>query len=258
MKSFVRKLVTVGLVSGTILASSYSYALQALALTQEQILQKLNQVPVFTFANPQGDILLGKGENNKKVAYLFISQQEAQKAVQEMSQKNPGQKLQVLPLPLGQMYKAVTEGKDKPDTPVLNLVPVDQQVKSAVTVLTQENPQQQVKEFPGVPLFFAIINQDKKEAYLTYQEGQQTVIPLFFEKESLQKLVEQFKKQKPELASSIQMRVVSLEQMIGIFQKENDQAVGYMQLIPSQESIQFILNSQQQQPNKPSQPAPNK
>lgn len=253
MKSFVRWSATLGLVGSTILASWLGYPLRALALSQEQILQKLNSIPVFTFANEQGGILLGAGENNKKVAYLFISQQQAQQEAERIAKSNPAQKVKILPLSLGEMYKAVTEKKNQPDTPLLDFVPNQQQVKAALTLLTQQNPQ--VKDFPGVPLFYATVTQNQKEAYLTYQDGKETVIPLFFEKEALQQVVDQFKKQKPEQASTVTMRVISLEDILGAFQSDKDESLNYMELIPSREAVEFILRVQQQQQQKnPSQP----
>jgi nickel transport protein len=54
MKSLVRWSATVGLV-GSALIGSFSYDnLQALALTEDQVVQKLQSVPVFTVTDAQG------------------------------------------------------------------------------------------------------------------------------------------------------------------------------------------------------------
>ncbi|MGL5808235.1 MAG: Tic22 family protein, partial [Xenococcaceae cyanobacterium] len=84
MKSFIRFGATLGLVGSTFLGAWGSLDLKALALPQEQILQKLKPVPVFTITDQQGAPLVASGENNAKVAGVFISQQDAQNFVSQL------------------------------------------------------------------------------------------------------------------------------------------------------------------------------
>jgi hypothetical protein len=57
-------------------------------------------------------------------------------------------------------------------------------------------------------------------------------------------MVERFKKEKPDLASSIKIEVVPLESVMATMQESNDEMLGKIVLVPSQESLQFIRSVQ--------------
>ncbi|MGB3204705.1 MAG: Tic22 family protein, partial [Crinalium sp.] len=82
MKSFVRWGATLGLVGTTLLSTSFLGNLQALALPAEQVIQKLQTIPVFTVTDAKGAPLVRsiKNAQNKdvSVAGIFISQRDAQ------------------------------------------------------------------------------------------------------------------------------------------------------------------------------------
>jgi len=102
----------------------------------------------------------------------------------------------------------------------------------------------QGQEFRGVPLFVAKGGQEG--GYLTIQQEGQSVIPFFFDKEQLQNLVNRFKEQQPNLASSVQIQVVPLEGIINTLQTQDNPQLEQILLIPSQESLQFLRQSSSQ------------
>lgn len=245
IKSFIRKIFIATIISQIILFSGLISRNPVLALSQEEVLQKLAAITVFTIANEQGDLLIAQAQNQKNLALLYISQQEAQKATEQFKQKNPEGSYQVLPVSLANMYKFIKERAGQENTPLLDLIPVQRQVDAAKNLLRQQN--QAVNEFQGVPLFYVTYQQDKQEVFLTAKNGEQTIIPLYFEKETLQNQLERVKQEQPEIASTFQIRVMPLEKLIILFEQENTEAVRKMVVVPSQETVEFLRKFQQQQ-----------
>jgi hypothetical protein len=95
MKSLVRWSATLGLVGSALLGSFCTDNLQALALTEDQVVQKLQSVPVFTVTDAQGSPLVAsipKGQNQNQttaVAGVFISQKDAQAFVERLKTEKP-------------------------------------------------------------------------------------------------------------------------------------------------------------------------
>jgi nickel transport protein len=157
MKSLVRWSATLGLVGSTLLGSFCTENLQALALTQEQVLQKLQSVPVFTVTDPQGSPLVASvpnGQNQNQttaVAGVFISQRDAQAFVDRLKKEKPelGRTVQVVPVSLAEVYKLDQENRNKPNGLDFAFIPVEQQVQSAQAIVGQSG--QQAQQFQGTP-----------------------------------------------------------------------------------------------------------
>lgn len=251
MKSLIRWSATLGILGSTFLGT----CLQALALPVEQVVQKLQPVPVFTITDAKGAPLVASvNQSDKKgsVAGVFISQKDAQAFVERLKKENPqlGGTVKVVPISLGDIYKLQQSNKNKPDSLNFAYVPVQQQVQSAMAILRQTDPKAQ--QFPGVPLFVARAGEDK--GYLTVQQGNQQLIPFFFDKEQLQKMVERFKQQQPKVASTIQIQAVPLENMLETFSSSTNQQLNNVILVPSTESMEFLRTIQQKPANNTQQP----
>ena len=250
MKSLIRWSATLGLVGSTVLGSWFG---PTLALPKQEILQKLGPVPVFTIADPQGAPLVASGEDDSKVAGVFISQSDAESFVEKLKGENPtlANQVRVVTVSLGEVYELAQEIESKGNDLVFQFVPMQQQVQSAETLLRQNNPE--FKEFKGVPLFFATVTKDNQEGYLYYQQetenGTQKKIPLFFEKEPLLQMVEKFKSQQPDMASQVEtkIKVASLEVIIAAFQNKDAEDLSQMVLVPSRESSEIVKKALQQQ-----------
>jgi len=233
------------LVNVDYLAASEAGNLKALALSNAQIDGKLRPVPVFALTDATGALLIdsvpkqGQGQSgNDSVAGIFISPQDARAFVEQLKTTNPqlAASVRVMPVSLGEIYQLSQANKGKPDEVKFDYVPAPQQVESAKTVLRQNG--QQVNEFNGVPLFVA--RGGPENGYLTIQRGQQEVIPLFFNKEELQELVERFKQQQPNLSATIKIEVVNLENVLEALPTENDPFFEQIILVPSRESRDFV------------------
>jgi Tic22-like family len=267
MKSLVRLSAAVGLVSSTVLGVLVAGGLQVLALTPEQIIQKLRPIPVFTIANAQGAPLVASPPNGEKggpVAGVFISQKDAVAFLENLKSKNPNlaKEVKVVPVSLAEVYQLNKANQGKPNELDFAYVPTKQQVDSAVAVLKQNG--QDVKQYNGTPLFVARAGKDK--GFLTIQQGNQAVIPMFFNKEELQGLLDRFKQQQPDLAGSVDIQVFPLEGVMEAMQKQNDPQLDKIVLIPARESIEFVRSLQsgggapaaQPKPQTPAAPAKKK
>ncbi|MBR8828169.1 MAG: hypothetical protein DSM107014_09780, partial [Gomphosphaeria aponina SAG 52.96 = DSM 107014] len=83
-----------------------------------------------------------------------------------------------------------------------------------------------------------------QQGYLTLKQNEQEVIPFFFEKEQLDAMLEQFKQDKPDIASTIKIEVVALESIMTTLQESDDEMLTKILLWPSQESIEFVRSTQ--------------
>ncbi|MEQ8468473.1 Tic22 family protein [Coleofasciculus sp. E1-EBD-02] len=244
MKSLVRWSATLGLVGTTLLGSFFGGNLRALALTEQQVMEKLQTVPVFTVTDGEGSPLVAsipsQNNQNEAVAGVFISQRDAEAFVERLKQEKPelGNQVRVVPVSLAEVYQLDQQSQNQPNGLDFAYIPVQQQVQSAQQLLGQG------QEFRGVPLFVAKGGQEG--GYLTIQQEGQQVIPFFFDKEQLQNLVNRFKEQQPNLASSVQIQVVPLEGIINTLQTQDNPQLEQILLIPSQESLQFLRQSSSQ------------
>ena len=239
---------TAGLgVVGTLLLASGT----ALALPEEEVLKKLDPVPVFTIADEQGSPLVASGDDEAKVAGVFISQKDANEFVNQLKDKNPelADKVKVVPVSLGEVYKLAEAAQTEENALNFAYVPQEEAVTSAETIgEANQQPYQ-----GGVPLFVARGGEDK--GYLTIERDSQQIIPFFFDKQQLEQMVARFKEQKPEIAESINIEVVPLEGMIDTLETSEDKMLEKIRLVPTEESLQF-LQSISNSPEGEAAPAP--
>ena len=249
MKSLVRLGAILGIVGCALLGPSPIGKMSALALPEPQILEKLREVPVFTITDAQGTPLVnsvpkqGQGQSgNASVARIFISQKDAQAFVEQLKTRNPqlAASARVTLVSLGEIYQISQANKDKPNELLFGYIPAPQQVESAKTVLRQTG--QQVNEFDGVPLFYS--RTATEDGVLTFQQGQQEVIPLFFNKEELQAAVDLFKQQQPNVTTTLKIEVVNLEGVMEDLRTKNDPFLSQLIFVPSRESLEFVRSLQ--------------
>jgi hypothetical protein len=261
MKSFVRWSTTLGLIGSTALISWIGPTWKVLALSQQQILEKLNSIPVFAIINDQGQPYAVQGDDKKMAIVGYLSQTDAQKTREQIEKQDPkmANKVKVISLPLSDVYKQAKDAAEKKEPPPFSLIPPQQQVQSAIALLRQQDPK--VQDFPDIPLFYVTFKKDQKEIVLSFKRGDQVLTPLFFEKESLQQEIDQLKQKEPGLASTATIKVVPLGRIVATLEKEDTPDVRALVLVPSKDSLEFLRKLQQQQQsqqpqNKPQQNQP--
>ena len=260
MKSLVRWGATLGLVGSTLLGSFLTPNLRALAIPEEEIVKKLQPIPLFTITDAQGAPLVqtvtvpGQGDEERKVDVdrVFLSQQDANAFLEELKSKNPdlGNSVQVTPVSLAEVYELEKKSINQEENLDFALIPKQEQVQLAqplwraqIEEWERQNPDQpkRSKDFQGVPLFAAKAGPDKGYLTISLDNGEQA-IPFFFEKSLLQEMVDRFKYQQPNQASSVVIEVVPLEGLITTLQREDNPDLDKITLMPSRESLQFLRN----------------
>jgi len=242
MKSLMGWRKQIGLVSTAVLSSLFIGNLNVEALTEQQIMEKLGTVPVFTITNEQGALvtLSVTQEDNQRVpvAGAFMSMEDAQAFIeQRINKDNPGLTAQVAVVSIADIYQLDQNNQNNPEGVDFVFVPVQQQVESAMNLLRQRG--QQVEQFPDVPLFYATAGENP--SYLTTQQNGQPIVPLFFDKAQLQQqVVDRYKEANPEIAPTVKIQVLSLGRLIELWKTQDDPALNQFVLWPSPESLDLL------------------
>ncbi|MBC6475355.1 MAG: hypothetical protein GDA48_23200 [Hormoscilla sp. GM102CHS1] len=239
--------VTLSLMCTTLLGTVALTSMQARALPEQNVVQKLRRVPVFTITNAEGALLVvevADEENQASIVGVFISKQAAEAYVQRLKSQNPevGNAVQVVPLSLAEIYQR--SQKNNEDRIVFELVPVKEQVEAALSLLRQEG--QEVERFLGVPLFFAR-GGGEDGGLLTVQRGENQEVPFFFNKEDLQVLLDKLKETNPNQIPNIEIDVVNLLQVIRTLKTKDDPQLNQVVLVPSRESVKYLRSLQSSQ-----------
>jgi hypothetical protein len=245
MKSFVRWSATISLVGGVLLGSLFAGSTEVQALTEEQVVERLRPVPVFALAGADGSPLVAspEGQEGPSIANVFISQRDAETFLTNLRSENPevAQNVRVVPLSLAEVYQLANTNQE--NGLAFAFIPIRQQVEAARTVIQQggQNPE----EFEGVPIFTAQ-SASEEGVYLTVTQGEEQVIPIFFEREGLQAMLDRLQQIRPELASDLTIEVDNLEGLIQELKTSDNDALNQILLIPPRESIEYIRSLQQQ------------
>lgn len=256
MKLLIRWGATLGLIGSAILGGVFSSVLPAWALNEEQIVEKLREVPVFTITDGQGSPLVASitnGDNTVTESFFFMSHSDAEAFIERLKTEQPdlAQTVKVTPYSLAQVYligqEIANTAEDAQETPdSLRLIPTQGEVQEAMSILQTNG--ESVQEFPGVPVFLPKIGAD---GYLSIQEGDKQWIPMFFERGQIENALAQFKQEQPDLANSVTIEVTVLEGVIQTMKDSNDPELEKLLLVPPQETIEFL-----QSLPRPSQGAP--
>jgi hypothetical protein len=257
MRSLVRWGAALGLAGGVLAGSMMAVAPQAMALPKEQVVERLSHVPVFTLTDAQGSPLVAarpQGQQGPPVAGVFISRQDAEQFLENLRRNNRqlADSVRVTPVSLGEIYELALQNESQQNGLKFAFVPMQQEVQTAMTLLRQGG--QTIERFDGVPLFIAR-SQGQQGGYLTIQQNNQQVVPLFFRRDELQAMLDRLRQQQPNLASQVNIQVTSLEGVIQTLQTQNTAELNQILLIPPRESIEYVrtLETQQgqQRPNLP-------
>ena len=244
MKSLLTRSVTQSWLLSSVLVSSQALSpLPALSIPDEVIVQKLQSVPVYTILDKLDKFVSTGNDNGTGTKIdLFFSSEDALRALSALQKKYPvrARKWQVTPVPLATIYQLLRENQTQTDRLSFVFYPNHQEVRSAINLLRQ-HPWQYER---GVPLFFATLG--KERSFIPIEHNGREVFPLFFEAEQLQEMVGRFIEQHPDLASEVNTEVVSLEWLIGEWQKKDSESLNKIILVVSQES-QALLRSRQTQ-----------
>ncbi|MGK7956560.1 MAG: Tic22 family protein [Crocosphaera sp.] len=245
MKSLIRWSATLGLLGSTLIGTWFTQMPKVLALPEADVIKVLQGVPVFTITTEQGGPLIATLDD-QKVTQVFMSQDDANQFLATLKENQPdiGNKVKVQPVSLGEVYRFAIANNSETESLKFAYIPMQSAVESARKVLSDSG-----QEYTGgVPLF--ILRGGPDNSILTIQQDNQEVIPFFFEKAPIQAIAEQMKEDQPDIAETMQIEVVALENVIGLLRTQDDAMLKQIQLIPSQETMKFIQEAIQSQQNQ--------
>lgn len=245
MKSLIRWSATLSLLGSTLIGTWFAQMPKVLALPEADIIKVLQGVPVFTITTEQGGPLIATLDD-QKVTQVFMSREDANRFLTKLKEDQPeiGNKVKVQPVSLGEVYRFAIANNTETESLKFAYIPMQSAVESARKVLSDSGQEYR----GGVPLF--ILRGGPENSILTIQQDNQEVIPFFFEKAPIQAIAEQMKEDQPDIAETMQIEVVALENVIGLLQSQDDAMLKQIQLIPSQETMKFIQDAIQSQQNQ--------
>jgi Tic22-like family len=231
----------------TFFAGAMSSLPPAQALPQDQIMQKLQEVPVFAITNTSGGILRERSVNGGKTNFftrVFISFKDTQSFLDKLKKTAPdrAKSAKITAVPLSQIYQMQVDAKTKSENINFVFVPNDRQVKSALQIM--KKPFQNNASGYRVPLFVVAVKE--KDKYLTPQLNNLT--PFFFEQEQAQQWLERVKKANPKIAAKAEIKVNDLQGFIEDLHSRNYPEQKQVVLVRSRESEEVVRKIQSAQP----------
>lgn len=234
----------------------------ALALSQERINEQLGNIPVFTLSDSEGNTLSTSIVNadeseSVSVTHVYISPEDAAEALEVIKEEVPelAESFQVTPIPLSQIYEVATQ-LENDDNVIFDFVPIEEEVTYAMSLAPELEAQQ-----PGrVPLFLVSAlkkpegategdvseNEAENVGRFTLTNGDEEVIPMFFKQEQFDNILSSIQADQPDIADSIFVDVIWLENFISLLAEteDSDTEIQQYQMIPTSESITFTQGFQ--------------
>lgn len=188
------------------------------ALTEAQVLERLNGIPIFTITDDKGAPLLGSSTQKgaakaPQVLLFFLNPSDAESTLSQIKKSNPsvGSKARIVIRSMNDAYDVIKKNKDKKDI-AFQIVPAKESVDSARTILTSQG--KPADKLPNVPVFFAIGGKDKEQGLLTVEQNGKQMVPFFFDRKDLEKLIDNAKQKQPDVASVTKIQVTSIFQVL--------------------------------------------
>ena len=262
MKRWIKWGVTTVLASTIVSLSPWTN--RVLALTQPEIIQKLQTVPVFILADADGNmvplsIFEGDVQDNQSFLGIFISQSDALSALATLqSESTEANQLNAIPLPLADAYNMIINSQDLENIPPFAFIPQQEQLDLAAQVLTDQGADVVLTPLT-VPLFHLSSTADNSYITISRGESDRESIPLFFDGNEAQFLLDLLNEQATannEPAPTIELEVAFLHQWLQVFESNNEDALQLVELIPIPESQALIANLINQLRQQQGQPLP--
>ncbi|MDY6936481.1 MAG: Tic22 family protein [Cyanobacteriota bacterium] len=244
MKSFIQWGATLSLLGSTLWGSLLGVSMPAWALDEQDIVEKLQAVPVFAITDAEGSPLIASipqsedSQDTVPVSGVFINRSDAEAFVERLRSQDPdiANQIRVTTISMAEVYQLDRENEDAPEGLQFAYVPNRTQVDEAIGLLANQG--ETLEQFPGVPLFIGIAGPDS--GYLTIEQGGEQLIPMFFNRTELESVLEQFKTQQPELAETVGIQVESLEGVIRMMETSDNPQLEQLVLVPPIETLEFL------------------
>ncbi|XHU95155.1 MAG: hypothetical protein JJP05_05100 [cyanobacterium endosymbiont of Rhopalodia gibba] len=241
MKTLIRWGATLGLVTSTVLCFGFKPSRSAFALPQEEIFKLLRGIPVFMLVDDKNVPLGGKVDEKTVFTNVFMSKQNAQEFLLQLGKDKPdiADQYKVELISLGAIYEVSQKNSNESQRLALQYIPTKTEVEAAKPILSEDR-----KEYRGgVPLY--ILKGGPEQNYLTIKQDEETIVPIFFEKKTIQQIINNLKQQESEQVTNLKIEVILLGNLIGTLEKEDNEFFRKIRLWPSQEMMRIIQENRQ-------------
>lgn len=239
MQRIFRRLVSASITGMAIAGGALMAADPALALSEQEILEKLGSIPVFLIINSEGQSLTASvdgEESSVEVPIVFLNSTEVEGFLDEA--KSEGSEIaegaQIAVLPLDEVYEEASSQLESPNS--LFYVPSANSVQQASQIAQQE--------VQGVPLYAAV--DLEQERYLLTGDN---TLPMFFSLADLQSQVSTLVESNPDIEDSIGVEVTTLETILSNMAADDpeiDQVLELVQFVPSSQTLQYLQSLSQE------------
>lgn len=242
-KGLTRWLMSIGLAGTTLLGTM----IPALALTQAEIEERLEAIPVFTVTDANGAPLVARVED-QLFAGIFINPSDADAFRQRVMTQNAelSNSVQVIPVSMREIYSiereraAQAQQNASEDNIDFVYIPEPEQLDLAQSLLPAG------QEIQGVPLFAVRVSDPNQRGrnntvYLTLQQEDGTpVVPFYFSKQQADALAQRYRESNPSRGNStlVTIEVSTLEIILANWEQSDQPGLEQIFLVPSPAAIQ--------------------
>ncbi len=235
------KAITIGTIGASLIGIGGTIN-PALALTTEQVGEKLAGVPVYVISGESGLLLISAdqdGQTSEPSLFVFMTEQDATTFLTKANENNPefAPGAQITLTSLENLYKEA-QAPDSEQPLRLSYVPEATEVNQAIQLNAEYRG--------GVPLFCAQF--EDGSLVPVPQENGEAIYPMFFSSADLEAQLASLEQTNPEARAAITIGVYPLEGILAKMQSEDDETLSGIRLLPDSETINTI------QQNRPAQP----
>lgn len=244
MKTLIRWSLTLGILINPLTNLNLIQPAAVVALSQREIVEFLSGVPVYSLLDQQGSPIGRQLEDGNLITPVFMSRREAQAFLRELkeidAQTADSYRIQVLPL--SRIYEIARDTSTNSNRLFIDYIPSATELRMARALVTEKG-----QKYPGdVPLYLAKIESD--QSYLTIKQEDQEVVPIFFEKATIDQWIATVIQTRPELGQNISIDVISLSSLIANLEKNDNALLRSLRFWPSQEMMKIIRSNSENQP----------
>ncbi|MEM6446121.1 MAG: Tic22 family protein [Cyanobacteria bacterium J06642_2] len=214
----------------------------ASGLSRQEVTERLDAVPVFAIVSEDGTPILATVENEGEkvqIASFWLDPNEAVKTIDQIKTRTPdiGSQARIVPLSLGYAFTVAEEQKENEGDLVFQVLPKASVVTEALDMVNQESAEEELKEFPGVPLFYG----ESEEGVLTVESNGNEVVPFFFERADLKAALDRASSESPEVTQKTTIEVTTLEQVVNsMLAPDAENNVSKIAFVPSRSALESV------------------
>ncbi len=245
-----RLAAAVGLAGSAVVASVLTAVAPALALTQEEVARKLNNVPVFTLFNPslKKFAVASLDINGESVSLVpsYVDRTDAERLLKEQQSANTAVakdvEIRTVPLSLVFLESEINKGKDQPP---FQVVPDEDEIKLALQMQAADGKKSD--SWRGIPLFYA----PNLGITLSDKDGKpKQILPMYFSRADLESYLAEAKKSDPNLAKTdIPLKVTTLDRVLQTLLTNDAPELDQVEFIPPRASLEYVVQNQRRNAN---------